>query len=195
MGVEICKRITINEKKNIVSIYSASSNWTPREYFVHQYKAGKTFDENLLLLFSDFLFGNIHIGAFNRNTAMFEYANIKVREQAFDIDKLWDECHTERVIDNDMEWQNKIIEIMKSVLAEPYKIWKSALLESIDGDFMLMQEHFHGGYISDLSNYTFRNGFRWYRVSLDAPLKMSYKQAYMVMKELKNSIPLKIIKA
>lgn len=87
MSFELCKRITLNPKKNIIKVCIASNNVFPKTYTTcelcnsnsDRYK-NYTFEDKLLCLYEDMQSGNIQISTINDNTEKFEYAMCKVRE-------------------------------------------------------------------------------------------------------------------
>lgn len=83
MSVELCKRISMNEKKNSIKVCSASSNIQPMYYVTYDYynnKENVSFEEKLFGLFYDLFLGNICFSSINDSTENFAYAMVKVRE-------------------------------------------------------------------------------------------------------------------
>ena len=87
MSYELCKNISLNEKKNEIKVTIASNNVYPKTYTTcelckSEYKRFKnyTFQDKLIGLFSDLMDGNIQISTINDNTSNFEYALCKVYE-------------------------------------------------------------------------------------------------------------------
>ena len=82
MSYYLCKRISLNEKKNTIKVCVADSSLRPVSYSTCELCKGDdyTFEEKLLHLFYDLKSGNIQIHAINENTEKFGYAMCKVRE-------------------------------------------------------------------------------------------------------------------
>lgn len=85
MSYELCKRITLNKKKNEIKVCIASNNWRPIEYHTCGLCEGEsyknyTFEDKLISLYESIESGCIQISTINDNTENFEYAMCKVRE-------------------------------------------------------------------------------------------------------------------
>lgn len=87
MSYDMCKRITLNEKKNIIKVCVASNNVTPKYYETCEVCNSEkpwfkdfTFEDKLLTLFKSLQDGSIQVTTMNDNTVHFEYALCKVRE-------------------------------------------------------------------------------------------------------------------
>lgn len=85
MSYELCKRITLNKKKNEIKVCIASNNLRPIEYHTCGLCEGEsyknyTFEDKLICLYEAMQTGCIQISTINDNTENFEYAMCKVRE-------------------------------------------------------------------------------------------------------------------
>ena len=189
MGVELCKSVTLNEKKNIVKVTTASSNLRPFSYGSWEYQAD-TFQDKLLLLFYDILNGNVHISVINKNTEKIEYAHIRVKEYAelhnIDTYELYKTCREkyQTLCDNNKENADKLNRMiaMRETYKELFEIFSIELLNSYETDLYYVT--YDGGTLCKLSNYysncsrgysKFSYGFRGSR-----SIQMSYYQAYIV---------------
>lgn len=137
MSYYLCKRIILNEKKNIIKVCVASNNVYPKTYRVCELCDEKnyTFDEKLLHLFYDLQSGNIQISSINDNTEKFEYAMCKVKEYLIENnidsyndlykeknriyeDLIYNWANIERVADENLDKSEKEYQIHKK-----YQIW------------------------------------------------------------------------
>lgn len=230
MGVEFCKRISMNEKKNVITICIASSNIKPMDYITCTYCKGDnfSFEDKLIRLFYDFLTGNIHFSSVNDSTENFVYAMLKVREylKENNIDS-YEDLYRKRIMvssnnlyktvgvyncnDSDEENYHKYIEWVKTqdkdyvdeledtlyqqsikeVYNEPFKIFKKALYENIEGVYNLK---YGSSPIIKIGKYN-RWGYDRFYCDFwrDKGLAFSYKKAYIVQKNFVSK-DLKLVK-
>lgn len=87
MSYELCKRITLNEKKNKITLTTASNNVYPKDYSTFTYCDSEqecyknvSFEEKLISLMKNFLGRNIQISTINDNTIKFIHATMKMDE-------------------------------------------------------------------------------------------------------------------
>lgn len=230
MGVEFCKRISMNEKKNVITICIASSNIKPMDYITCTYCKGDnfSFEDKLIRLFYDFLTGNIHFSSVNDSTENFVYAMLKVREylKENNIDS-YEDLYRKRIMvysnnlyktvgvyncnDSDEENYHKYIEWVKTqdkdyvdelednlyqqsikeVYNEPFKVFKKALYENIEGVYNLK---YGSSPVIKVGKYN-RWGYDRFYCDFwrDKGLAFSYKKAYIVQKNFVSK-DLKLVK-
>lgn len=220
MGVEYCKRISINEKKNVIKVCIASSNIQPMDYITCTYCKGDnfSFEDKLIRLFYDFLTGNIHFSSVNDSTENFVYAMLKVREylKENNIDS-FEDLYRKRIKvysnnlyktvgvydcnNSDEENYNKYIEWVKTqdkdyvdelednlyqqsireVYNEPFKVFKKALYENVEGIYNLK---YGNTPIIKIGRYNRGRYDKFYCDfwNVKKGLVFSYKKAYIVQK-------------
>lgn len=85
MSFDLCKRITLNRKNNVIKCCVASSNVFPKTYTTCEFCKNDeyrnySFEDKLINLYENMQNGSIQISSINDNTEHFEYAMCKVRE-------------------------------------------------------------------------------------------------------------------
>ena len=187
MSYEKCKYISLDKKHNKIMVNIASNNirplyWCKCELCADSDFENYTFDDKMLIIFVDMQQGNIQISTINKNTLDFVYAMRKVREyhRENNIDSyedLYEECS--RIFEKNKEL--KRIEVYRQVYGRSFEMFMKALKEKIDGDYKVCV--YSNYYVSKLGKYD-RGYMRFYYGG--NPLKMNYKQAYILLKDMQN---------
>ena len=179
-----CKYISLDKKHNKVNVTIASNNvfplyWEKCEIYT---KEEYSYEDKLLSLFVDMEQGNLHISTINNNTVNFQYALDKVieyhRENNIDsYEDLYKECG--RLFESDKDLTR--IEVYRQVYGNSFEVFRNALAEKIDGEYMVAVYNY--SYVTKLGKYD-RGYCRFYYGR--SPLKMSYKQAYILYHDMNN---------
>ena len=174
----------MDKKRNRIKVDIASNNvrplyWDKCEIYT---KEEYSFEDKMLLLFVDMQQGNIQISTINKNTLDFEYALWKVREyhKENNIDgyeDLYEGCC--RLFENNKELTR--VEVYRQVYGKSFEVFRNALAEKIDGEYMVAVYNY--SYVTKLGKYD-RGYCRFYYGG--SPLKMSYKQAYILYHDMNN---------
>lgn len=184
MSYEKCRYISLDKKHNRIKVDIASNNvrplyWDKCEIYT---KEEYSFEDKMLLLFVDMQQGNIQISTINKNTLDFEYALWKVREyhRENNIDSyedLYNGCG--RLFESNKELTR--IEVYRQVYGKSFEVFMKALNEKFYGDYKVGV--YSNSYVSKLGKYD-RGYIRFYYGG--SPLKMNYKQAYILLKDMQN---------
>lgn len=177
MSYELCNRISVNEKKNVIKLSTDSNNVFPKTYTSWEFykDSDMNFNEKMFELFKGIIEGNIQFSSINDSTIDYAYADNKVREylheKGLSVMKVWDMENEER---------NKMYK-------ELFEVFTKALKEEIKGIYGLeikgMRVVKLGKYNSRFGNY----GRVYHSYYTDEYLKMNYKKAYIVAKDFSNS--------
>ena len=187
MSYEKCKYISLDKKRNKVVVNIASNNVRPLYWCKCEIynDCDYSFEDKMLLLFVDMQQGNIQISTINKNTLDFEYALWKVREYHKEnninsFDDLYEGCG--RLFESNKELTR--IEVYRQVYGKSFEVFMKALNEKIDGDYKVGVYNY--SYVSKLGKYD-RGYIRFYYG--ERPLKMNYKQAYILLNSFAILVP------
>lgn len=180
MSYDFVRNIKLDKKNNIIEIECASNNVIPLLWNKYNYLNSEndkyrdlSFEDKLLILYSDFQKGFLVINTINKNTENFQYALIKAEEfNRQKESKQYDYVSYSTIED---------LEKFKNVYGDSFLEFKKALYEKMQGDYILYNGAY---YMTKLGNYGGRfGGYQryWYGFDCkDRALKMSYKKAYIV---------------
>lgn len=147
MSYDIAKKITINEKKNKITLSIASNNVYPHTYYTVEYGSGLLFEDKLACLMQSILNGNIHLGL-SSNEMLFGLMNNTSNEDfkeiyEFNQSKIWqfDKSWDDRIEYTKQEVANLEEELRQKLLA----YYKKYVNETIEKKYVLS---YYGSYIS-----------------------------------------------
>lgn len=194
MSFNLCKKITLDEKTKKIKCCVASNNVTPKKYQFCEicndnYKdySNYSFDDKLITLFYSMQNGEIQISTINENTENYVYALIKVKEYL-----------NAKKMDNYNDLYKKIcdnfsLKALWNIYGDIFKIWKQALTEKIDGDYIVLFNNYYN--VTKLGRYNRGyNKFEYCHVNGGKFKKLSYKHAYIFKSQMGEKMNLKIAK-
>lgn len=195
MSYEKCKYISLDKKRNKVVVNIASNNVRPLYWCKCEIynDCDYSFEDKMLLLFVDMQQGNIQISTINKNTLDFEYALWKVREyhrenNISSFDDLYEGCG--RLFESNKELTR--IEVYRQVYGKSFEVFMKALNEKFEGDYMVRnKDAYYTNFIGKIGKYDRGYTGFWYGYK---PMKFSYKQAYIFVKDMGEKYKLQIEK-
>ena len=147
MSYDIAKTITINEKKNKITLSVASNNVYPHTYYTVEYGNGLLFEDKLACLMQSILNGNIHL-SLSSNETLFGLMNNTSNEDfkeiyEFNQSKIWqfDKSWDDRVKYTKQEVANLEEELRRKLLA----YYKKYVNDTIEKKYVL---NHYGSYVA-----------------------------------------------
>lgn len=180
MSYELCNRVSVNRKKNVIKLSTTSNNVSPKRFTTWEFGKDLSFDEKMYELFCGIIEGNLCFTSVNDSTVDFVYAEKKVKEylaeQGLNFYRLWDLQGQER----------------ESKYKEVYNVFIRAFNEVFSGEYSIKVNGIKVGKLGKYNSNYGCYGKAYYSCSDRDSIKTSYKRAYIIADGFKNAEIIKL---